>query len=144
MGSSFFLHAGYRTAASILKRVRTLFKKLGLDDFSRVHMQAIGEECLYGANARKLERNQIRETAIWLAVEHKDKKALQLFSMEIAAAGTGGYCLKMFGRTDELLVLPGREMDDIFHADNFPCFHCNKKLILSLGFQQYSWLTFLL
>jgi len=67
-------------------------------DFSRVHIQAFGEEYLYGENARKYGSNGPRETVMWLAVEHKDKKALQLFSMEIAAAGTGEFknCLLRF------------------------------------------------
>ena len=74
-----------------MKRARKLFSTLGMDDFSRVHIQAFGEEYLYGKNARKYNNNEPRETVMWLAVEHKDKKALQLFSMEIAAAGTGEY-----------------------------------------------------
>ena len=80
---------GHRTAESLLKRSRQVFSKLGLDDFSRVHIQAFGEEYLYGENAKKYGSDGPRETVMWLAVEHKDKKALQLFSMEIAAAGTG-------------------------------------------------------
>ncbi|KAM3591161.1 uncharacterized protein V6R79_023716 [Siganus canaliculatus] len=75
-----------RTADSIVKRARRIFKQLGLEDFSSVNIQVLGAEDTYGANAR---RTDSREAVLWMAVHHKQKKALELFSREIASAGTG-------------------------------------------------------
>lgn len=54
-------------------------------------MQAIGDEAPYGKHARKYGENGEgpRETAIWMALEHADRTALEIFAREIAAAGTG-------------------------------------------------------
>uniref|UniRef100_A0A3P9DTB2 Si:ch73-132f6.5 n=1 Tax=Maylandia zebra TaxID=106582 RepID=A0A3P9DTB2_9CICH len=71
-----------RTAESIIKRTKKMFKQLGLEDFSSVNIQVLGAEDTYGAN-------DSREAVIWLAVHHKQKKALELFSREVAPAGTG-------------------------------------------------------
>uniref|UniRef100_A0A3Q3J5W4 Uncharacterized protein n=1 Tax=Monopterus albus TaxID=43700 RepID=A0A3Q3J5W4_MONAL len=71
-----------RTAESIIKRVKRMFKQLGLDDFSSVNIQVLGAEDTYGANG-------CREAVIWMAVHHRQKKALELFSREVAPAGTG-------------------------------------------------------
>lgn len=75
-----------RTAESIIKRTKRMFKQLGLEDFSSVNIQVLGAEDTYGANARYKDS---REAVIWLAVHHKQKKALELFSREVAPAGTG-------------------------------------------------------
>ncbi|XP_076811697.1 uncharacterized protein LOC143458731 [Clavelina lepadiformis] len=82
---------GRRTAESIIKRVRAVFSHLGLADFRRVHIQAFGDESLFGENARTygINGDGPRETVVWMAVEHDDKKALEILSREIAAAGTG-------------------------------------------------------
>uniref|UniRef100_A0A3Q0SAB5 Si:ch73-132f6.5 n=1 Tax=Amphilophus citrinellus TaxID=61819 RepID=A0A3Q0SAB5_AMPCI len=71
-----------RTAESIVKRTKRMFKQLGMEDFSSVNIQVLGAEDTYGAN-------DSREAVIWLAVHHKQKKALELFSREVAPAGTG-------------------------------------------------------
>ncbi|XP_018518835.2 uncharacterized protein LOC108874780 [Lates calcarifer] len=63
-----------------------MFKQLGLEDFSSVNVQVLGAEDTYGANAHS---KGCREAVIWMAVHHKQKKALELFSREIAPAGTG-------------------------------------------------------
>uniref|UniRef100_H2YEU6 Uncharacterized protein n=1 Tax=Ciona savignyi TaxID=51511 RepID=H2YEU6_CIOSA len=54
----------HRTADSILKRVRRMFKFLGFSDFKRVHLQAVGSESLYGAHARTYGKDGPRETVI--------------------------------------------------------------------------------
>lgn len=75
-----------RTAESIIKRCRRIFKQLGLEDFSAVNIQALGAEDTYGLNAKfKLSR----EVVLWMAASHKQKKALEMFSREVAPAGTG-------------------------------------------------------
>ncbi|KAF3698172.1 hypothetical protein EXN66_Car013853 [Channa argus] len=75
-----------RTAESIIKRAKRMFKQLGLDDFSAVNIQVLGAEDTYGAKACT---KGCREAVIWMAVHHKQKKALELFAREIAPAGTG-------------------------------------------------------
>uniref|UniRef100_A0A671UE77 Si:ch73-132f6.5 n=1 Tax=Sparus aurata TaxID=8175 RepID=A0A671UE77_SPAAU len=71
-----------RTADSIIKRTKRIFKQLGIEDFSSVNVQVLGAEDTYGANGS-------REAVIWMAVHHKQKKALELFAREVAPAGTG-------------------------------------------------------
>uniref|UniRef100_A0A8P4KDD2 Uncharacterized protein n=1 Tax=Dicentrarchus labrax TaxID=13489 RepID=A0A8P4KDD2_DICLA len=75
-----------RTADSIIKRTKRIFKQLGLEDFSSVNVQVLGAEDTYGANACS---KGSREAVIWMAVHHKQKKALELFAREVAPAGTG-------------------------------------------------------
>lgn len=75
-----------RTAESIVKRTRRMFKQLGMEDYSSVNVQVLGAEDTYGSNARN---KGSREAVIWLAVHHKQKKALEVFSREVAPAGTG-------------------------------------------------------
>ena len=77
---------GLKTATAILTRVRGILKKFKMDDFTQVNLKAIGTEHSYGEHA---SRGNSREVVIWLAVQHQNKKALQLLSMEIAPAGTG-------------------------------------------------------
>nr|XP_057922747.1 uncharacterized protein lratb.1 [Doryrhamphus excisus] len=89
---------GRRTAESIIKRTRRIFKHLGMDDFTSVNIQVLGAEDTYGANACNIDN---REVVLWMAVQHKDKKALEVFSREIAPAGTGmapGLCGIVGGR----------------------------------------------
>nr|XP_046236050.1 uncharacterized protein lratb.1 isoform X2 [Scatophagus argus] len=77
---------GRRTAESIVKRTKRMFKQLGLEDFTSVNIQMLGAEDTYGANARN---EGSREAVIWMAAHHKQKKALELFAREVAPAGTG-------------------------------------------------------
>ncbi|XP_059820790.1 uncharacterized protein LOC132391519 isoform X2 [Hypanus sabinus] len=79
---------GRRTAESILKRVRRMFKEVGLVDFKSVNVQILGSEETYGDQTARRTYSP-REAVIWLAVHHMEKKALELFSHEIASAGTG-------------------------------------------------------
>ncbi|XP_071545172.1 uncharacterized protein [Panulirus ornatus] len=78
---------GKKTAEAILKRCQNIFKMLKIPNFTRTHVQVLGGEDTYGAHASKGDGP--REGAIWISVHHPDKKALELFSREIAAAGTG-------------------------------------------------------
>lgn len=75
-----------RTAESIIKRCRRMFKVVGLKDFKIIHIEHLGSEGSYGSHAHNLEQ---RESVLWLAVEHEQKAALEIFSREIAPAGTG-------------------------------------------------------
>ncbi|KAF6714743.1 hypothetical protein FQA47_023466 [Oryzias melastigma] len=76
-----------RTAESLIKRTRRLFQLLSLDDFSAVNIQILGAEDTYGHNARNKVTRQTQ--VIWMSVHHQQKKALEVFSREIASAGTG-------------------------------------------------------
>ena len=48
----------------------------------------MGSESSYGAHANPA-MTESRETVLWMAVEHTQKKALEVFSREVAPAGTG-------------------------------------------------------
>ena len=49
-------------------------------------LQVIGSEASYGAHRRDVSP---REVMMWLAVRSQSKKALEVFSRELAQAGTG-------------------------------------------------------
>uniref|UniRef100_A0A4W3IFW9 Si:ch73-132f6.5 n=1 Tax=Callorhinchus milii TaxID=7868 RepID=A0A4W3IFW9_CALMI len=86
---------GKRTAESILKRTRRMFKQFGLGDFKSVNVEVLGSGETYGGE-RAVKRGP-HEAVIWLAVQHMQKKALELFSREIAPAGTGmGKWIRLF------------------------------------------------
>ncbi|XP_022530460.2 uncharacterized protein LOC103024001 [Astyanax mexicanus] len=76
-----------RTAESIIKRTRRIFRQLGLEDYSDINIQVLGAEDTYGPHA--CNTIALREAVLWMAVHHKQKKALELFSREVAPAGTG-------------------------------------------------------
>ncbi|XP_074679073.1 uncharacterized protein LOC141922892 isoform X2 [Strix aluco] len=80
---------GKRTAESILQRTRLIFSQLGYEDYSAVNIQVLGSEDTYGPHARRSIDGGPREAVIWLAVYHKQKEAVEIFSREIAPAGTG-------------------------------------------------------
>jgi hypothetical protein len=77
-----------KTADALLTRSRAIFKHLKLPDFTRVYTQVLGTEEAYGESARK-ENLESRDAVMWLAVQHVEKKALEIFAREIASAGTG-------------------------------------------------------
>merc|ERR1719259_461299 len=75
------------TGEATVERVNRLLEAAGGACFPRVNVQVLGAEDTYGAHARGTD---CREAVLWLAVQHSDKRAVELFSREIAAAGTGG------------------------------------------------------
>ncbi|XP_041359605.1 uncharacterized protein LOC121375943 [Gigantopelta aegis] len=88
-----------KSAEAIIKRCRRIFHQLHLDDFNEVHMEILGNESMYGSLSNISQ--DIREVVLWLAVHHKQSKALEFFSREIAPAGTGmapGMCNIVGGR----------------------------------------------
>jgi len=74
---------------SIFKRTRRLFAANKIQDFKKVHVQVLGAEEGFGASGCKPDAYP-REGVLWMAVQHDDKKAIQLWAKEIAACGTGG------------------------------------------------------
>jgi len=124
-------------SASILKRTRRIFEKLKIPDFEEVHVQTLGAEESFGEHAMSAE-NYPREAVLWMAVKHKDKKAIQIWAKEIAAVGTGGTpgitatlggrpkpspCLKLFSflypksKLDAQIELDGEKA--VYQAESF-------------------------
>jgi len=114
---------GRLMANAILKRTRMIFAKLKIPDFEQVHVQMLGAEESFGDMAS----GSTREAVLWFAVQHKDKKALQIWAKEIAACGTGGTpgitavvggrpkpspCLKLFS-----FLYPKTKMDAEINVD---------------------------
>ena len=75
-----------RVSAAILKKVSRLFAEKGMADFSRTDVDILGSEATYGVHSRAQDA---REVVVKIAASHSDKKALVLFSKEIAQAATG-------------------------------------------------------
>jgi hypothetical protein len=63
-----------RTGQAILMRTRELFAREGLGDYADTHVEVLGEGGF--------------ESVLWLAVCHRDKRALEIFAREIAPAAT--------------------------------------------------------
>ena len=74
-----------RTGEAILERTRGLFARLGLPDYSATRIDVLGLEGDYGAAAI---HHPLREAVLRLVVSHPVKMALDIFSTEIAPAGT--------------------------------------------------------
>ncbi|HEY1059653.1 MAG TPA: acyclic terpene utilization AtuA family protein [Limnobacter sp.] len=74
-----------RTGEAILERTRTMFKRQGLADYTRAHIEVLGTETDLGPHGRSPAGH---EAVLRVAVTHMDKKALSIFSREVAPAGT--------------------------------------------------------
>ena len=74
-----------RTAEAILARTRAIFKALNLGDYAATRIEVLGAETIYGPHARTAHT---REAVMRLAVAHANRAALEIFSREIAPAGT--------------------------------------------------------
>ncbi|XP_005108408.1 uncharacterized protein LOC101856690 [Aplysia californica] len=108
------------TAKAILTRCRRIFHQLNLDDFTAVNIEVVG------ADRRPLEErncgtvNEPKNAVLWIAVTHKERKALEFFSREVAPAGTGmapGLCGIVGGRPSISPVL--RLFSFLYPRDNF-------------------------
>ena len=75
-----------RVADALVSKTSRLFASKGMADFNEVSIELLGCESTYGAHARV---QSPREVVVKIAATHADKKALELFSREIAQAGTG-------------------------------------------------------
>lgn len=75
-----------RVSDALLTKVSRQFEQLGMPPFSATSVEILGSEATYGPHSRI---NQPREVVVKIAARHPDKKALALFSREIAQAGTG-------------------------------------------------------
>lgn len=75
-----------RVSQALITKTRRLFAEKNMADFSRTDVEILGSEATYGAHAQSFEP---REVVVKIAASHTDKKALVLFSREIAQAATG-------------------------------------------------------
>ncbi|MEO8859614.1 MAG: acyclic terpene utilization AtuA family protein [Burkholderiaceae bacterium] len=76
-----------RTGAAILTRTSRMLKEAGLGDYTATHLELVGVEEPYGANANP-HAQQPFEAVIKMTVRHAKKEALALFAREIAPSGT--------------------------------------------------------
>lgn len=71
---------------AILKRTRNIFAREGLGDYSDTSIEALGAEATYGPHGRA---HGVREVILKVGVRHQDKRAVEIFTREIAPAATG-------------------------------------------------------
>lgn len=76
-----------RTAEAVLARSRAIFRHMNLGDFTDTHTEILGAESAYGPHARAGAR-ATREAVMRLTVAHPERTALEIFTGEIAPAGT--------------------------------------------------------
>ncbi|MBN8955115.1 MAG: DUF1446 domain-containing protein [Rhizobiales bacterium] len=91
-----------KVGTAILMRTRNLFRERNLGDYRRTNLTILGTEEMYGAQARP-DASLNREAVLRIDVHHDDRRALDLFSREIAPSGTGmapGRCALVGGRPD--------------------------------------------
>jgi len=75
-----------RVSQAIIDKTAEMFAQRGWAPYSEVNIELLGSEATYGPHG---QRQDSREVVIKLAVRHPDKRALVLFSREIAQAATG-------------------------------------------------------
>jgi hypothetical protein len=75
-----------RVSQAIIDKTAEMFSQRGWASYSEVNIELLGSEATYGPHG---QRQDSREVVIKLAVRHPDKRALVLFSREIAQAATG-------------------------------------------------------
>jgi hypothetical protein len=73
-----------RTADAVLQRTRAMFARLGMADYTATHTDILGGAKPYGPQPSGTGF----EAVMWLAVAHRDRRALELFAREIAPAAT--------------------------------------------------------
>ncbi|WP_295682662.1 acyclic terpene utilization AtuA family protein [uncultured Nevskia sp.] len=70
---------------AVLARTRRMFAAQNLGDYRRTHIEVLGAESNWGAHARRADT---REVILKIAVQHADKRALEIFSRECIPAAT--------------------------------------------------------
>ena len=72
--------------AAILKRTSAIFAREGLSDYVDTSIEVLGAEATYGPHSRA---KGVREVILKVGVRHMDKRAVDIFTREIAPAATG-------------------------------------------------------
>jgi hypothetical protein len=73
-----------RTGEALLQRVRALMSAKGYTDFEKTAVDVLGAEDGYGPHAQAFA---LREAIVRIAVTHRDRNALEIFSRESRAPG---------------------------------------------------------
>ena len=76
---------GQVVANAIIERVNNLYHERGIASFNDVNIEVLGSESTYGNNSQGLNS---REVVVKISVMHEDRRALNLFGLEIAQAAT--------------------------------------------------------
>jgi hypothetical protein len=71
---------------AILKRTSLIFEREGLGPYVDTSIEVLGAEATYGPHARV---GRVREVILKVGVRHMDKRAVDIFTREIAPAATG-------------------------------------------------------
>jgi len=71
---------------AILKRTSLIFAREGLGDYVDTSIEVLGAEATYGPHGRA---SSVREVILKVGVRHMDKRAVDIFTREIAPAATG-------------------------------------------------------
>ena len=71
---------------AILKRTSLIFAREGLADYVDTSIEVLGAEATYGPHGRA---SHVREVILKVGVRHMDKRAVDIFTREIAPAATG-------------------------------------------------------
>jgi hypothetical protein len=74
-----------RTGAAIIDRTTAMLDKAGLGPYTATHVEVLGAESCYGPHATA---TQTREAVLRLTATHAKREALELFTREVAPAGT--------------------------------------------------------
>lgn len=73
-----------RTADAVLQRTRAMLSRLGMADYTATHVEILGGA---SPHAPSIPGGGF-DAVMWLAVAHRDRRALELFAREIAPAAT--------------------------------------------------------
>jgi len=79
------VNKGEVVANAIIERVSNIYKLREFANFNDVNIEILGSESTYGSNSQSLGS---REVVVKISVSHDDRRALNLFGLEIAQAAT--------------------------------------------------------
>ncbi|KAI9342500.1 hypothetical protein DFJ73DRAFT_661552 [Zopfochytrium polystomum] len=78
-------HKAKAVGEAIVKRVRSVYERLGIEDFRDYLIECLGSEQIYGPHGRG---SSTRETVLRMTVHHDNKMGLLVFARETAPAAT--------------------------------------------------------
>jgi hypothetical protein len=74
-----------KTADAVIRRVKGMYRQIGLPDFREISVEILGTEAGYGAHSRIQDP---REVVLKIAAKHDLAEALMLFLRELTSSGT--------------------------------------------------------